>query len=362
MKKIAVIGIQGVPAHYGGFATLMENIIGENCSPDIQYTIFCSKKDYSEQFETYKGAKLKHVPFFHANGIQSTPYDILSMLMSLNGYDTILVLGVSGCIFLPIFKLFYRKRLIINIDGLEHRRAKWGRFAKWFLRTSESMAVKYADVIIADNKGIQDYVSETYGKQAELIAYGGDHVLRQVSRQKLENVLSGYGLIPHGYSITVCRIEPENNCHVILDAFAHTENRLVFIGNWNRSVYGCSLKEKYGQCQNIQMLDPIYDLDTLYILRANAKMYCHGHSAGGTNPSLVEAMFFGIPIVAYDVVYNRATTNGKALYFKTSEDIVDIFSLSEDILKQCGMDMLTIARQEYCWSDIARKYESYYSK
>lgn len=189
MKQVAIVGIQGVPAKYGGFETLVENMIGENCSPEVCYTIFCSGKDYAMHIGTYKGAKLKYVPLFHANGAQSTPYDILSMLKCLRGYDTVLILGVSGCIFLPIFRLLYRKRLIVNIDGLEHRRAKWGKFAKWFLRTSEAMAVKYADVVIADNKGIQDYVKETYDMPSELIAYGGDHTQRDVPEaQQLETL------------------------------------------------------------------------------------------------------------------------------------------------------------------------------
>ena len=134
MKQVAIVGIQGVPAKYGGFETLVENIIGENCSPDIRYTVFCSSKDYAERRDSYKGVGLKYIPLFHANGAQSTPYDILSMLSTLKGYDTVVILGVSGCIFLPVFRLLYRKKLVINIDGLEHRRAKWGGFTKWFLR------------------------------------------------------------------------------------------------------------------------------------------------------------------------------------------------------------------------------------
>ena len=164
MKQVAIVGIQGVPAKYGGFETLVENIIGDNCCSEVRYTVFCSGKDYATRMKTYKGAQLKYIPLFHANGIQSTPYDILSMLKCLRGYDAVVILGVSGCIFLPIFRLLYRKQLIVNIDGLEHRRAKWSKFARWFLRTSEAMAVRYADVVITDNKGIQDYVTDTYHK------------------------------------------------------------------------------------------------------------------------------------------------------------------------------------------------------
>lgn len=358
MKRVAILGTQGVPAKYGGFETLVENIIGDNCSKGVEYTVFCSKKDYKEWNNTYKGVKLKYIPLFHANGAQSTPYDILSMLCTLRGYDTVVILGVSGCIFLPIYRLFFRKRLVINIDGLEHRRAKWGKFAKWFLRTSEAMAVRFADVVISDNKGIQDYVKETYGKDSALIAYGGDHVMRDVNLDAQERILNEYGLSSGDYSISVCRIEPENNSHVILEAFTDVpDQNLVFIGNWGRSEYSRALRDKYQDKKNIVMLESVYDLDILYALRRNCKQYIHGHSAGGTNPSLVEAMHFGKPILAYDVVYNRETTENNAYYFKTKEDITMLLQYKSDF---SGEPMSEIARRRYCWKYIAEQYEALY--
>ena len=193
MKQVAIVGTQGVPANYGGFETLVENIIGENCPKDVSYTVFCSSKDMKPDKKTYKGAQLKYIGL-HANGIQSIPYDILSMIKAIRGYDVILVLGVSGCMFLPIVKLLSKAKIVVNIDGLEHRRAKWGKTARWVLRQSEAMAVKWADCIVADNKGIQDYVTETYRKNSELIAYGGDHVLRNVTEKKQQEILNRYGL------------------------------------------------------------------------------------------------------------------------------------------------------------------------
>jgi len=352
MKKVAIVGIQGVPANYGGFESLVENMIGENCSSDIQYTIFCSSKDMKEKLSSYKGAHLKYVPL-HANGMQSIPYDMVSMMRVITGYDVILVLGVSGCIFLPVLKLLSQKRIVVNIDGLEHRRDKWGKVAKWFLRTSEKVAVRWADVIIADNKGIQDYVMETYGKKAEMIAYGGDHAVRDVPVETQTSVLKKYGLQNKEYAISVCRIEPENNCHISLEAFSKTDKEFVFIGNWKRSEYGKALVKMYQDCKNIKMLDPIYDLDTLYVLRSNAAYYIHGHSAGGTNPSLVEAMFFGCPIIAFDVVYNRETTQNKAYYFCYSDDIVKLMNQGN----LDGKIMKDIAKKEYTWKIIAKRYE-----
>lgn len=355
MKKVVIIGTVGVPASYGGFETLVENIIGENASEGIEYTIFCSSKSYEVQLSEYKGAKLKYVSL-KANGAQSTPYDILSMMKTTNKYDVALVLGVSGCIFLPIFRLWFRNKLIVNIDGLEHRRGKWGKFAKWFLRKSEAMAVRYADVVVADNKGIQDYVTEVYHRDSALIAYGGDHVERKVADEVQNKVLTEYGVEKGMYAISVCRIEPENNCHVILEAFSKTNKKLIYIGNWERSEYGKALKEKYSKFPNINIHTPEYDLDTLYVLRSHAAMYIHGHSAGGTNPSLVEAMFFGKPIFVFDVIYNRATTDEQAYYFKDSDSLLQ--QINQEGLN--GEAMRTVAQKQYTWRKIASQYEALY--
>lgn len=354
MKQVAIVGCQGIPANYGGFESMVENIVGENASSDVHYTVFCSGVDMPGRLHEYKGCTLKYINV-KANGMLSVVYDIFCMMHTFRGYDTVLVLGVSGCMFLPVLKMFSKNRLVVNIDGLEHKRAKWGWFARWILRSSEKLAVKCADVIIADNKGIQDYVSEVYAKPSTLIAYGGDHVIREIEEEKKEKILSDYGLKKLDYAVCVCRIEPENNCHISLEAFSKSDKKIVFIGNWNHSEYSKRLKKQYASYPNIHLLDAIYDLDILYVIRSNASIYVHGHSAGGTNPSLVEAMFFGMPIVAYDCVYNRATTHDKAYYFKDTADLMGLLSNDLD-----GSSMRSIAEKNYMWKDIALQYEQTY--
>ena len=355
MKKVAIIGTQGIPANYGGFETLVENIIGENCSNGIQYTVFCSGKDMPTKMKEHKGARLKYVPL-RANGVQSIPYDILSMMRSACGFDTILILGVSGCIFLPIFKLICRKKVIVNIDGLEYRRAKWKPWVKKFLKLSEKLAVRFADVVITDNKGIQDYVREEYNKEATLIAYGGNHALIDITKEREAEILKYYNLESGSYAISVCRIEPENNCHMTLEAFKNSKEKLVFIGNWHRNDYSRKLKEEYSKYSNITLLNSIYDLDILYTLRKNTKYYIHGHSAGGTNPSLVEAMFFGRPILSFNVIYNRETTKNKAHYYSNADDLQQLIKLGVDN----GKELKQIACEQYTWSKIAKEYEALY--
>lgn len=356
MKKVAIVGIQGLPANYGGFETMVENIIGDNASDNIQYTVFCSSKDMKQSSLTeYKGAQLEYINI-PSHGVYSIPYYSLSMLRCFKGFDTVLMLGCGGGFMVHLFKLLSKAKLIVNVDGVEWRRAKWGKAARWLIRTVERLCVAKADVIVADNKGIQDYVNEEYNKPSVVIAYGGDTVLRDMSEEKQRKILQEKNLTPNEYSISVCRIEPENNCHLTLDAFAQTNEKMVFIGNWDRSEYGRNLKEKYSQFANICILDPIYDLDTLYALRSNAKLYIHGHSAGGTNPSLVEAMFFGIPIYAFDCVYNMESTYDEADYYHTAEDLKNLLVRMPDN----GKKMKELAWKHYTWKKIAEQYEFLY--
>lgn len=359
--KVAIIGTVGVPAKYGGFETLVEQLVRHDSSDEIQYAVYCSKKSYNEERWVYHGAKTEYVNL-NANGMQSVLYDIISLVKATRKSDAILILGVSGCAFLPVYRLFSKKKLIINIDGLEHRRDKWNKWARRFLKFSEKQAVKYGDIIISDNKGIADYVKDEYGIHSELIAYGGDQVFQDISNEECEKILSEYGLKTKDYSLGICRIEPENNVHIVLEAYSKMPDKnIVFIGNWQKSQYGKDLIDKYSSYPNIKLLPAQYDLKVLHALRSNCSYYLHGHSAGGTNPSLVEAMFFGVPIIAYDCVYNKESTEYKAHYFTSPESLSEIILSNSDFHKNAA-DMEEIANRRYRWSVIAHNYESLYSK
>lgn len=356
--KVAIIGTVGVPANYGGFETLVEQLVRHNHSEDLQYAVYCSRKSYNNERWVYHGAKTEYIGL-NANGIQSIPYDIVSLVKASRSSDVILILGVSGCAFLPIFRIFSKKRLVINIDGLEHRRDKWNKWARRFLKYSERQAVRYGDVIVTDNQGITDYVKEEYGKLSELIAYGGDHVLMDVPEEKQKELLQEYGLECGNYSLGICRIEPENNVHTILEAYSRMKYKnLVFVGNWQKSDYGKELLNSYGNYANIKMIPAVYDLDRLYALRNNCSIYLHGHSAGGTNPSLVEAMFFAKPIIAYDCIYNRESTEHKADYFSSVDQLIGILEDNNLNFLENAQAMRDIANRRYRWKVIAQQYES----
>lgn len=342
MSKISIIGTVGVPACYGGFETLVENLVTEE-SRQLDLMVYCSSKSYSEQVKTYKGANLTYIPF-KANGAQSIIYDIASLMHALcTRPDVVLILGVSGCVFLPFFRLLSKSKVVTNIDGLEWKRDKWAKWPKRFLKFSEKLAVKHSDIVIADNQAIADYVAAEYGVSSKVIAYGGDHAVGSDRVNRDDE-----------FALALCRIEPENNVEMILQAFSKTSTPLKFVGNWNNSDFGKRMKSQFASFNNIELIDPIYDIETLAKLRDSCSFYVHGHSAGGTNPSLVEMMHFAKPIVCFDCNYNRASTEDKATYFSDSADLVNTINQSKALNN--GPTMLEIAERRYTWNIVRKQY------
>lgn len=354
--KLAIIGTVGLPAKYGGFETLAEQLVN-HLGHKYEMTVYCAGKQYpkAERMQKFKQANLHYLPL-KANGVQSIPYDTLSILHACKTADVLLVLGVSGAWILPLIRLFTKKKIIISIDGIEWKRAKWNILAKWYLYWSEKIAIKYSHIDISDNESIQDYTAFRYGSLSRVVEYGTDHVL-EISPS--EEDLTKYSFLRYPYAFKVCRIEPENNVHVVLEAFSQLEQYpLVIVGNWENSSYGQSLRAKYGSYENIHLLDPIYDQRGLDLLRSNALIYIHGHSAGGTNPSLVEAMRLGLPIIAFNVSYNRTTTEQKALYFNDVDSLKNqVKGIKYAQVKTLGTKLKEIALRRYSWEIIARKYD-----
>lgn len=351
LRKVAVIGSVGLPPRYGGWETLVDQLT-KALQARFSFTVFCSARKYPERLGSWNGACLEYVDL-DANGVQSIFYDLLSMLKAARYNDVLLVLGVSGCVFLPLIQLISRGKLIVNIDGLEWKRAKWGRAAKGFLKVSEWFAVRFADVVVADNKAIQDYIASTYGKPAALIEYGGDHAMPS-SLALGERFPS----IVRPYAFKVCRIEPENNLDMILEGFSKfPEMNLVMVGNWDNSDYGRALRERYQDFANLQLLDPVYEPHALNCLRGGAFLYIHGHGAGGTNPSLVEAMHLGLPVIAFGCSFNRETTEGSACYFNNADELVETLrQLRHEGRDALGQAMKSIADRRYTWRRISAEY------
>lgn len=351
--KIAIAGIVGVPACYGGFETLAENLVRyhEDQALEIDLSVFCSAKAYPERAPIFRRAHLEYIDL-EANGIQSIFYDARSLLRAVRqGQDQVLLLGVSGAIALPVVRMLSQIRIITNLDGIEWKRDKWSPLARAFLRLSERLAVRWSHAVIADNAAIADHVKETYDTNCAVIPYGGDHAL------DAEPDATAVVDLPERYALALCRIEPENNIEMILEAFSRLVTPLVFVGNWNNTTYGRDLKARYKNHPTITLHNPIYEAQRLRAIRDGASMYIHGHSAGGTNPSLVEMMHFDIPILTHGCSFNRHTTEEKALYFMTAAELAQLVrTLPREEVSQVGSNMGEIARRRYTWSQIGRAY------
>ncbi len=355
--KVAIIGTVGLPANYGGFETLVENLVEKRLDESIEYTVYCSSRAYPEKLRLYKGAALRYVPL-KANGWQALIYDnISSLLRAWFSADVILSLGGNNVLH-PVLRLFGKRKVVNNCDGMDFRREKWGNLARNTMKFTGRITVRYADVCIADNAVVGGFLKEYYGIDPVLIEYGGDNAFPVKDNGELTRE---FGLERGGYSFKVARIEPENNIAMILEAFSRMpEERFVIVGNWDRSAFGREMKGKYACFPNISILDPIYDREKLNLLRSNCKWYIHGHSAGGTNPSLVEAMSLHLPVIAFDVPYNRATTEEKALYFKDGESLAGLLRTGGAARKAVAAKMKEIAERRYRWDIICEKYEKLY--
>lgn len=358
MKKyrIAIIGTVGLPAKYGGFETLAEHLI-THLGTQYDFTVYCSQKKYTktERISTYKGAQLKYLPL-EANGIQSIPYDALSILHSLKNNDVLLILGVAGAFMIPFIRWFTNKKIIISIDGIEWKRDKWSPIAKIYLWLAERIAVRFSHIDISDNESIQDYTAMRYQTLSRVIEYGADHTSKVTPN---EQDYIKYPFLKEKYAVKVCRIEPENNVHMVLEAFRKNEKmKLVLVGNWNNSDYGRNLKTIYSNYPNIILFDPIYNQREIDLIRSNSNLYIHAHSAGGTNPSLVEAMYLQLPIFAFKVSYNRTTTENKAIYFESEDELeIHLHSIYQEKLTELSLEMKSIADRRYTWEKIARQYD-----
>jgi glycosyltransferase involved in cell wall biosynthesis len=350
--RVAIIGTMGLPSRYGGFESLAQQLV-DNLSGDFDFTVYCSGPEYKERPAEYNGARLVYLPL-KANGGQSIPYDVLNYAHACRHADVLLVLGCSGSLALPLFRVF-GKPIILNVGGMDWQRSKWNPWVRRFLHLSEIVGARAADFLVSDNLGIAYHMRKAYQRETALIEYGGDHA---ETPDLTPALTEKYPFLERPYAFALARIQPDNNPELILHAFNQVpETDLVFVGTWNRSEYGRELKRRYEAFPNLRLLEAIYESTELNAIRGHCSLYVHGHSAGGTNPALVEAMHLGLPVAAFDVAYNRATTEDQAAYFN------NVASLSSLLLAvpQSEWDaqrprMKSIAHRRYAWKRIAFEY------
>ena len=313
-KHIAIIGSAGIPNRYGGPEAFAESIAPVLVEKGFEVTVTCDKSKYPDRTDEFRGVRRVYIGV-NANGARSILHDLLAFFAVAGKADYILALGVSGGIFFPLFRLVCAlrgSRLLVNIDGVEWRRSKFSALAKFVLFWSDWLAQRFAHVTIYDNVALLSYVR--HPSKAVCVEYSGDQALAARGPASAEPASP--------FALTVCRIEPENNCDLIIEGFLKSSLPLyVFVGNWDRSEYGRELRRKYAGESRLKLLDAIYDPARIFDLRNRCSAYLHGHSVGGTNPSLVEILFFDCQVFCLDCSFNRATTGTAAHFFSSSADL-----------------------------------------
>lgn len=357
--KLAIVGAHGLPAKYGGYCTLAE-YLAEYKPEDFEVTVYCVKSEFEGGPDEYKGCHLVYLDA-PARGIMAWRFHGKGIKHAIrNGADCILLCGSNGGFFLPFYHK-HRPKFYLNIGGVEWARSKYSAIMQRVVRMLMRVAVCHSGHLVADNIGIKEYIKEEYKRDdSVVIAYGGDQAKKEPAS---EEIRSKYPFMNGDYAVAIARIQPDNNTDMLLEAFKSAKMPLVYIGNWNVSEYGINTKEKYSSEKNLYLLDAIYEIHELNMIRSNCALYVHGHSAGGTNPSLVEAMHLGVPLACYDNGFNNNTTYNKAIYFKSADDLQKkLDSLTSEHLKENAETMKSLALEHYQWKTIAEQYYDFFRK
>jgi glycosyltransferase involved in cell wall biosynthesis len=245
----------------------------------------------------------------------------------------------------------------MHVDGLEWQRAKWGVRASRYYRWAEARSSRWADALIADAHGIADHLREAHGVHAHYIPYGAPIVSPPPAR------LAEVGLTPGKYHLVVARLEPENHVREIVAGFATSQARmpLIVIGDAPYAdTYRAQVRAAAGDDPRIRFLGSLWDSDLLDALYAHALTYLHGHSVGGTNPSLLRALGAGAPVIAFDVVFNREVAGSAGEYFTSPADVAALCEAAErdpeGALARGSAGQADVAVR-YRWSDVADSYE-----
>ena len=353
--KIAILGTRGIPNYHGGFEQFAE-----------YFSVFLAKQGhdtfvYSSSSHPYQEKEFNGVKIIHCNDPENKIGTIGQFIYDLNcirdsrkrKFDIILQLGYTSS---SIWHWLLPKSSIIvtNMDGLEWKRSKYAKAVQRFLLYAEKLAIESSDYLVADSVGIQDYIESKYKRNSEYIAYGADLFI-----EPNFEILKDYEVNAFDYNMLIARLEPENNIEVILDGVSKSAKQTPFlvIGKHDVNKFGAYLKEKFKNNNNIKFVGGIYNLEHLNNLRYYSNLYFHGHSVGGTNPSLLEAMSSNALIIANDNIFNESILNDNAFYFNSS---IEISKYVDTVIKKEHISLLENNQRSienhFNWNLINKEY------
>lgn len=367
--KIAFVSTRGIPNNYGGFEQFAEYISVGLAERGHEVTVY-SPHYHPFQGNEYKGVKIKHIyspELWMGGSVGSFFYDYACLKDALKKEDFDIIYEAGYTSIIPAYIRFNVKNIrrpifTTNMDGLEYKRTKFNKWVQKFVFWEERMAVKHSHYLIADNMGIKDYYKEKYGKESKFLAYGAN-----IYDNYSENYLKEYDLKAGEYLLLVARLEPENNIDMAIEGYIRSQQYgkipLLVVGKTN-TPYGKQLVKTYGKHEYVRFMGGIYDFDKLNSIRYYSYAYFHGHSVGGTNPSLLEAMASDCFILSHDNIFNRSVLGENAVYYCNTEQVTEILNNLDSTVaqykKQYTERNLEVIRNEYSWEKLVDEHEKYF--
>ncbi|MEN4936580.1 DUF1972 domain-containing protein [Stenotrophomonas sp. TWI1151] len=359
---LRILGIRGVPAAHGGFETFAEYLAVHLVARGWRVVVYCQEDGQGKLFtDTWEGIERVRIPVGVRGAAGTILFDWLSTLHASRSQDLCLTLGYNTAVFAAVLKLKGAPN-VINMDGIEWARAKWGTVAKTWFYLNERAGCWLGDHLIADHPEIKAHLAtRTRADRISTIAYGSERIDSADS-----SIVEGLGLVPGNYLTVIARPEPENSILEIVDGFSRRSRslKLVVLGSYSDSnSYHQKVRAAAGT--DVVFVGAIYERSVVHALRFHSAAYVHGHQVGGTNPSLVEAMGAGNPIIAHDNRFNRWVAGEGAQYFDGALSFARIIDQIEaDSAPLATMAQASLVRFEQCftWPKILQDYEELLSK
>ena len=356
--KIAIIGTRGIPNCYGGFEQLAQYLAAGMVQNGFDVTVYNSHK-HPYQYKEWNGVKIVHChdPEHRWGTAGQFIYDYNCIRHAKkNKFGVLLFLGYTSS---SVWHRFFPKKTVIisNMDGLEWKRSKYSKPVQQFLKYAEKLAVQHSHFLVADSPVIQDYLKTKYKADSRYIPYGAE-----TANDIKEEILASYNLTAKNYYMLMARMEPENNIEMILDGFheSTSDKKFIVIGSTDNS-FGQLLLAKYGGDKRRCFVGAIYESVATHSIRSFCCCYFHGHSVGGTNPSLLEAMADGALIAAHDNEFNRAVLTVDGYYFTSATDIKQLIEgnkAAENIAVMTENNLAKISSQ-YNWPAVIKQYKEF---
>ncbi|MCP4896833.1 MAG: glycosyltransferase family 1 protein [bacterium] len=355
--KVAILGTRGVPASYGGFETLAEELGRRLVDRGHDVTVYGRRGFVDRDLKTFLGMSLVVLPRIASKHLETVTHTLISAVHAvLKSYDAVLVCNAANAPWVRILQLGGIP-VALNVDGLERKRRKWGLAGRCYYRVCERLAAALPDTIITDAAVIQRYYRRSYRAPSRMIAYGGD-----LEPPRGTDQLAALGLKPSDYVLYVSRFEPENNPDRVVAAYSKVggSRPLVMLGS---ARYAPDLEARLRDVADRRVVFPgaIYGEGYRQLL-FNCRLYIHATEVGGTHPALVEAMGAGRPIAYYDTPENREVAGGAGLSFRFSgdrglENVLDSILEQPERLDKLASRSKAQVKERYCWDKVADAYE-----